>query len=78
MQQRLFPPMNKSEDDGTWQYNYLVRDGDEFEYNYGPLLKNDYIADIGQLYCPVQEHRYFSLNTDENPWPGTLQEEMIR
>ncbi len=77
MQQRLFPPMNKSEDDGTWQFNYLIRDGDEFEYNYGPLLKNDYIADIGQLYCPVQDHPYFSLNTDDNPWPGTFREEDI-
>jgi prepilin-type N-terminal cleavage/methylation domain-containing protein len=70
MAERLFPPLNDDEDDGSWQFNYLIFDGEEWDNNFGPLLKSDYIVDVEQLFCPVQEHRFHSKDTEDNPWPA--------
>jgi prepilin-type N-terminal cleavage/methylation domain-containing protein len=32
-----FPALNNDDDDGAWQYNYLIYDGDDYESNHGPL-----------------------------------------
>ena len=80
MQEGLFPPQNNDElgqlddeeenqDQGQLQYNYVIYDGKDFDQNFGPLLKNQYIGEIEQLYCPVQEDPYHSLATQYNPWP---------
>lgn len=77
---QVFPALNKEKDDGAWQYNYLIYDGERtspsedsrggFEYNFGPLLDDEVsIQEVEQLYCPVQKDRYHSLATVENPWP---------
>ncbi|MFQ5805243.1 MAG: type II secretion system protein [Phycisphaerae bacterium] len=66
-----FPPLNNEEDEGAWQYNYLIYDDDEdFDFNFGPLARpHGIIQYVEQLYCPVQEDPYHSLATDVNPWP---------
>ena len=69
MQQNLFPALNNEEEDGAWQYNYLIYDGEDFDHNFGPLLKERYIPEIEQLYCPVQTDPFHILSTPSNPWP---------
>jgi prepilin-type N-terminal cleavage/methylation domain-containing protein/prepilin-type processing-associated H-X9-DG protein len=66
-----FPPLNNEEDEGAWQYNYLIYDDDEdFDFNFGPLARpRGIIKYVEELYCPVQEDPYHSLGTFENPWP---------
>ena len=65
-----FPPMNNEDDDGAWQYNYLIYDGRDSNKNFGPLLGTGrYMDDVLQLYCPVQEDNYHSQATYVNPWP---------
>ncbi len=78
---RVFTPLNKEwkdNDEGSWQYNYLIYDGycsddscGEFDYNFGPLLDDALtIQSVEQLYCPVQKHPWHSLATPrDNPWP---------
>jgi prepilin-type N-terminal cleavage/methylation domain-containing protein/prepilin-type processing-associated H-X9-DG protein len=65
------PPLNHEENEGAWQYNYLIYDDDEdFDFNFGPLARpNGIIQYVEELYCPMQEHPYHSLGTEENPWP---------
>lgn len=84
MQERLFPPLHNELDqclselgpvppgqtDGSYQYNYLIYDGEDFNKTFGPLLKAGYIPEIDMLYCPVQQDPYHSLSTEENPWPA--------
>lgn len=69
MEDQHFPALNKEYEDGAWQYNYLIYDGDDFNQNFGPLVRRKYIHEMKQLYCPVQEDRFHSLATADNPWP---------
>ncbi len=65
-----FPPLNNSPDDGTWQYNYLVWDGQDFDNNFGPIIQfGGMNEDITFLYCPVQKDEWHSESTPNNPWP---------
>ena len=65
-----FPPLNNEEDDGAWQYNYLIYDGRDFHHNFGPLLDDGSTLDgIETLYCPVQTDPFHSPGTPQNPWP---------
>lgn len=65
-----FPALNNEEDDGTWQYNYLIYDGEDFDANHGPLVDpTNIIQDLEQLFCPLQEDEFHSQGTDVNPWP---------
>ncbi|RME40555.1 MAG: type II secretion system protein [Planctomycetota bacterium] len=68
---RVFPPLNKEEDDGAWQYNYLIydKDGGGLFRNFGPLLEERMIDSIETFYCPVQKDPFHSLSTPQNPWP---------
>lgn len=66
----FFPPLNNEEDDGAWQYNYLIHDGQNFANNFGPLVEDTRSLEyIRQLFCPVQTDPYHSLSTQVNPWP---------
>lgn len=64
-----FPVLNNEPDDGSWQYNYLIYDGRDFESNFGPLLDDGSLDSVESLYCPRQKDPYHSLSTPENPWP---------
>lgn len=65
-----FPPLNNDEDDGAWQYNYLIWDGVDFGNNFGPILRFSGIADDPTaFYCPVQRNAFYSKGTASNPWP---------
>lgn len=67
---KFFPPLNNQEDDGTWQYNYLIHDGQNFANNFGPLVEDTRSLEyIEQLFCPVQTDPYHSQATLVNPWP---------
>ena len=64
------PPMNNDEDDGTWQYNYLIWDGVDFDNNFGPIIRFSGMADDPTpFFCPVQRDPFHSIRTAENPWP---------
>ncbi|MFQ5502803.1 MAG: type II secretion system protein [Phycisphaerae bacterium] len=68
-----FPDLNNVEDDGTFQYNYLIFDGMDFEHNFGPIIQyNGMMEDLRNLYCPVQRDPFHSLSTTSNPWPTVL------
>ena len=65
-----FPPLNYYPDEGAWQYNYLIWNGANYYYNFGPLARpNGLMPYIQQLFCPVQRNRFHGLNTKDNPWP---------
>ena len=65
-----FSPLNNQEDDGTWQYNYLIYDGSGFETNFGPLVDATGIISFAeQLYCPRQQNESHMYDTQLNPWP---------
>ncbi len=65
-----FPDLNNEEEEGAWQYNYLIYDGGDFDNNFGPLARPDgLIKYVEQLYCPLQRDPYYSLATKVNPWP---------
>jgi len=64
-----FPDLNNDLDDGSWQYNYLIYDGEDFEQNFGPLIHEGMTDDLRIFFCPVQEDPFHMLNTPENPWP---------
>lgn len=65
-----FPELNNQPDDGTWQYNYLIYDGRDFDSNFGPLLNDGKSLDtVEVLFCPRQTDPYHSFATAENPWP---------
>ncbi len=70
MQERLFPPLNVEEDEGAYQFNYLIWDGSDYARNFGPLYERGYLPDAKQFFCPVQEDRWHTYATKENPWPG--------
>lgn len=65
-----FPALNNEDDEGAWQFNYLIYDGRDFDSGFGPLLADGRtLDDMMSLYCPVQEDPYHSPSTAENPWP---------
>ena len=65
-----FPNLNNEPDDGSWQYNYLIYDGRDFDSNFGPLLNDGKSLDtVEVLFCPRQTDPYHSFATAENPWP---------
>lgn len=71
--EKRFPDLNNMEDDGTWQYNYLIFDGMDFDHNFGPIIQNNgMLEDLRTLYCPVQRDPFHSLSTAPNPWPTVL------
>lgn len=68
---RVLPAMNNDEDDGSWQYNYLIFDGRDLDKNFGPLYKDGLtVAGIQQFYCPRQTDPFHSQATAANPEPG--------
>lgn len=65
-----FPALNNEEDDGAWQYNYLIYDGRDFNQGFGPLIADgSTLDDIQALFCPVQIDPYHTPGTPTNPWP---------
>ena len=70
MQERLFPPLNVELDDGAYQFNYLIWDGSNYAQNFGPLYEREYLPDVKQFFCPVQQDRWHSYATNQNPWPA--------
>ncbi len=65
-----FPALNNEEDDGAWQYNYVIYDGRDYEQNFGPLIADGAtLDDIQALYCPLQVDPYHLPGTSFNPWP---------
>lgn len=71
--QKRFPNLNNEDDDGAWQYNYLIFDGRDFNSNFGPLLNDGVTLDTNEtLYCPRQTDPYHARATPENPWPTVL------
>jgi len=71
---KKFQPLNNNdppiEDDGNWQYNYLIFDGQSWKNNFGPLLANKKLLHEPKLvYCPLQTDPFHSLDTGDNPWP---------
>lgn len=64
------PPLNNDPNEGAWQYNYLIYDGQDFESNFGPIAPpHGALSYIEQLYCPIQEDPHSMLATEFNPWP---------
>lgn len=69
--QQRFPRLNNDPDEGSWQYNYLIYDGRDFEHCFGPLARpNGIMEGVEQLYCPLQTDPFHMLSTDVNPWPA--------
>ncbi len=69
---RVFPPLNNDENEGAWQYNYVIFDGRDFDQNFGPLINDGSTLDeIKVLFCPVQKDEYHTPGTQLNPWPVT-------
>lgn len=64
-----FPDLNNQPDDGTWQYNYVIWDGYDWENNFGPVVKSGLLDNTELLYCPLQEDPFHMQATPENPWP---------
>ena len=54
-----FPDLNNLEDDGTWQFNYVIWDTEDFDNNFGPLVRPDIgvIQNLTILFCPVRNRR---------------------
>jgi len=67
---RFFPPLNNDENEGAWQYNYLIFDGRDFDQNFGPLINDGSTLDeIEILFCPVQKDDFHLPGQPLNPWP---------
>jgi len=68
-----FPDLNNIPDDGTWQFNYVIYDTEDFGNNFGPLVRpgSGVIQDLTILYCPVQRDPFHSFATIQNRWPVT-------
>jgi prepilin-type N-terminal cleavage/methylation domain-containing protein/prepilin-type processing-associated H-X9-DG protein len=64
------PPLNNDDDDGSWQYNYLIWDGVDFDNNFGPIIRFSGLADDPTtFFCPVQRDPFHTKGTANNPWP---------
>jgi len=60
----LLRNLNNDPDDGSWQYNYLIYDGRDFDSNFGPLLSDGKSLDtVEVLFCPRQTDPYHSFAT---------------
>jgi len=70
-EREYFPPLNNDPNEGSWQYNYLIWDGKDFDSTWGPLINPDtgVIHEITTFYCPLQTNPFHQLNTPDNPWP---------
>lgn len=68
--QGRLPYLNNLPNEGTWQYNYIIWDGEDFDQCFGPLARPGGIVHyIRQFYCPLQQDRHHMLSTELNPWP---------
>lgn len=66
---KFFQPLNNEENDGKWQYNYLIYDGRDWKSNFGPLVRDQRLLhDVSLLYCPFQKSNFYKIDSDENPW----------
>ncbi len=66
----LFQPLNNEEDDGKWQYNYLINDGNDWKSNFGPLITDKgLLHDVKLLYCPFQKDPFHIQDSSDNPFP---------
>lgn len=65
-----FPDLNNLEDDGTWQFNYVIYDTEDFDNNFGPLVRPGVgvIQDLTILFCPVQRDPFHSFKKIQNRW----------
>jgi prepilin-type N-terminal cleavage/methylation domain-containing protein/prepilin-type processing-associated H-X9-DG protein len=65
-----FPDLNNLPDDGTWQFNYVIWDTEDFDNNFGPLVRPDIgvIQDLTILFCPMQRDPFHSFATIQNRW----------
>lgn len=68
---RGLPRLNNDSGEGSWQYNYLIWDGEDYRQCWGPLANpaHHYITDIDSLMCPVQTNEGHSNSGNPNPWP---------
>jgi len=68
--EHAFPPLNNEPDEGAWQYNYLIWDGQDYDSNFGPLVHpSGSLTTVDVLYCPVQQDLFYTKATPANPWP---------
>ncbi len=69
--QDTFPPLNNDVNEGSWQYNYLLYDGTDYDSTWGPLVKpsSGLLADTQVFYCPLQTNDFHLYNSGTNPWP---------
>jgi prepilin-type N-terminal cleavage/methylation domain-containing protein/prepilin-type processing-associated H-X9-DG protein len=67
------PDLNNMDDDGTWQFNYVIWDTEDFDNGFGPLARPGVgvVQDLTILYCPVQRDPFHSFATIQNRWPVT-------
>jgi prepilin-type N-terminal cleavage/methylation domain-containing protein/prepilin-type processing-associated H-X9-DG protein len=65
-----FQSLNNEPNDGKWQYNYIIYDGNNWKNNFGPLITDKRLLhDVKLLYCPFQKDTFHSQNTSDNPFP---------
>lgn len=70
-EERRLPPLNNDPNEGSWQYNYLIYDGRDYDQCFGPLAQpNGPIKATQILYCPVQQDPYHMFANSLNPWPA--------
>lgn len=68
---KFYPPLNNDPNEGSWQYNYLIWDGKDYESAWGPLAnpRTGMIPEVNLFFCPLQTNPFHMWNTAENPWP---------
>ncbi len=66
-----FPPLNNDPNEGSWQYNYIMYDGMDYDETWGPLVDPaaGLMPDVEVFYCPLQTNEFHRYNTPANPWP---------
>lgn len=71
-QQKYYPPLNNEPGEGSWQYNYLIWDGKDYNSAWGPLADpgKGVIREITTFFCPLQTNAFHTLSSAENPWPA--------
>jgi len=70
-QSKFLPPLNNEKNEGSWQYNYLIFDGTDWDQCWGPLAKpgTTFMSDINAWMCPLQTYIGHILSSPLNPWP---------
>jgi prepilin-type N-terminal cleavage/methylation domain-containing protein/prepilin-type processing-associated H-X9-DG protein len=70
-QSKVLPMLNNEPNEGSWQYNYLIYDGDDWNQCWGPLARPGagFMPDINGWMCPLQTSSSHILNSPLNPWP---------